>query len=81
MDTFVATLIEIKNIGGGIFAVKVNYSNAVRGQSVDRVYETRSDSYASSDEFIAFVRSEVAGLNAANAVLQDVSTMIGQRSA
>jgi hypothetical protein len=79
MGTFVATLLEVKNVGGGIFDVKVNYANAATGQSLDRVYPTSAETYSRTDEFLAFVASEVVKLNAANGVLFEVLGMVGQQ--
>lgn len=78
IGTFVATLLEVKNVGGGNFDVKVNYSNSTTGQKLDRVYPTTAGTYPTTDAFIAFVQSEVDALNASNAVLYQVLEMVGQ---
>ena len=81
MGTFIATLLEVKNIGDGTFAVKVNYANSATGQSLDRVYNVTAGTYASTDGFKAFIASEVDALHAANLVLYQVSSMVGQQIA
>lgn len=78
MGTFVAKLLEVKNVGGGNFEVRVNYTNTATGQSLDRVYPTTAGTYATTDAFLAFVQSEVDALNGSNAVLYQVLEMVGQ---
>jgi len=79
LGTFIATLLDIKNTGDGVFDIRVRYENTTTSQMLERVYTATSSTYSATSEFIAFIKKEVDELNAANVVLSEVSAMVGQQ--
>lgn len=77
MAGFVDTLLDIKNIGDGNYAVSVNYCYPRLNLSLTKEYVVSSTTYASKPDFVAFIQSEVDSLNNGLGVLMEVSAMIG----
>lgn len=73
---FAETLHDVKNVGGGLFQVRVGYANQM-GQSLDKCYDVTSTTFTSIENFKAFIQTELDALNNANVILYEVQSMIG----
>ena len=76
---YVDTLQELKNLGDSGWIARVNFTDAVTGDTRDKVYPAPSQDYFSKPDFLNVVQTDALQLANAATLVSELHPIVGQQ--